>query len=257
MEEPQSGGAMHLIAIACVVVLTVFLCVFFHNADKNTFRAILISVWAIMFVMEVLKQVSLSCTFDEEGKMNWHYHWSIFTLQLCDSPLYMLLPIAFLKDGKLRSGLSVYMATYVLLGGIATYGFPASIFSPNLYCNVHSLVHHGLQIASCALIGVHNRKSLRLRYFAMAIGVFLAFIAVATLYNVGMHFWHPEEHVNMLFISPYEVKRVPDIVYGAWKAMGWGGRMVLYIFGVTGLAFIAYWLNKLFFQHVREKRVTA
>ena len=241
MEEPKAGGAMHLTALGVTIVLAVLLCIFFRNSDNKTFRIILTCIWAVMFVMEVLKQVSTSCVIAPDGTISWHYNWSHFTFQLCDTPIYLLLPVAFLPDGKVRSALSTYMATYILLGGMATYLFPASIYSTSLYCNVHSLVHHGLQIASCSFIGVHNRKDLTLYNFLLAFIIFLAADAAAVLFNVGLHFWHPEQHVNMFFISPYEIKHVPDFLYDGWKALGWGGRLALYVVGVSALAFGIFW----------------
>ena len=246
MEEPKAGGAMHLTAIIAVIVLTALLCIFFRNADEKTFRVILISIWSVMFLMEVLKQVSISCIFAEDGTKTWHYDWGQFTLQLCDTPIYLLLPVAFVKNGKFRNALSTYMATYILLGGIATYAFPASIYSISVYHNVHTLVHHGLQIASCLFIGIHNRKNLHLKSFLWAIVIFIISVGIATVYNVVMHKLHPDQFINMFFISPYFVKDVPEVVNAAWHKMHWMGRIGLYIGGVTVLAFIIF----LFYQLV-------
>ncbi len=253
MEEPKSGGLMHIIAIVSVVVLTLLLCILFRDANENTFRAILVSIWAVMFLMEVVKQVSISCVFAEDGTMSWHYDWGQFTLQLCDSPIYLLLPVAFLKNGKARSYLSVFMATYILLGGIATYSFPASIYTTIAYRNVHTLVHHGLQIASAALIGIRNRKDLTLKNFLAAIGVFVIAVVIATVYNIVMHKLHPEQMINMFFISPYFVKTVPAAFNTAWHNMHWIMRIALYIVGVTALAFIIFGAYRLLIRLVWGK----
>ena len=254
MEEPQAGGLMHIIAIVSVVVLTLLLCILFRDASEGTFRAILVSIWAIMFVMEVIKQVSISCVFNPDGTTRWKYNWGQFTLQLCDTPIYLLLPVAFIPNGRLRSILSTYMATYIFLGGIATYAFPASIYTTSVYHNVHTLVHHGLQIASCAYIGIHNRKDFSFRHFLGAIGVFVIAVAIATTYNIVMHKLHPDQMINMFFISPYFVKTVPDVFNTAWHNMHWMTRIALYIGGVTVLAFIIFLIYRILFRLFRVKR---
>ena len=168
MEEPKPFGAFHLTALALVLLVTVLLCLFFRNAGPTTFRNVLITIWAIMFVMEGVRQIILSCNFTPEGTV-WKYRWDAFPLQLCDSPLYILLPIALLKDGRIRDALIGYAFTYVLLGGIATYIAPSSIATHVVYLNVQTLAHHGLQIASCIYIGVYNRKKIGVKIFGMGI----------------------------------------------------------------------------------------
>ena len=257
MPEPQAGGAMHLIALGLVLVLTLILCIVFHDAKESTFCAILISIWSVMFVMEVIKQVTISCTFTDDGKAVWSYDWGQFTLQLCDSPIYLLLPVALLKDGKLRDALSTFMATFILLGGIATYAFPASIYTTIAYHNVHTLVHHGLQIVSCLFIGVHQRRRLSLRTFGGAMIVFAIAVSIATIFNVGMHALYPDMHINMFFISPYFVKTVPEVVNEAWHKMHWFSRIMLYFFGLSALAFVIFLLYRLATRLFDKKAVAA
>ena len=240
MEEPKPFGAFHLTALAIVVLLTVVLCILFRNADATTYRNILITIWAIMFVMEGVRQVVLSCTFTPEGKATWHYQWFAFPLQLCDSPLYILLPIALLKDGKLRTALSAYAYTYVLLGGLATYISPDSISTTVVYLNVQTLAHHGFQIVSCIYIGVYNRKNIVLRRFLDAFIVFIIAVCIATLFNIVMHHIVPDQVINMFYISPYFFKTAPLIFNAAWSKLGPIGRLFFYIGGMTGIAFIIF-----------------
>lgn len=254
MEEPKPFGAFHLTALAIVVVLTVLLCVFFRNADATTYRNILISIWAIMFVMEGVRQLILSCTFTPEGKAVWAYQWHAFPLQLCDSPLYILLPIALLKDGKLRTALSSYAFTYVLLGGMATYIAPDSISTTVVYLNVQTLAHHGFQIISCIFIGVYNRKSICFRRFLDAFIVFIIAVCIATVFNVVMHHIIPDQVINMFYISPYFLKTAPLIFNAAWSKMSGIGRLFFYIGGMTGIAFIIFMVFYLFARLIRRKQ---
>ena len=257
MTEPKSGGAMHLIALASVLILTFILCVLFHDAKESVFRAILISIWAVLFLMEVISQISYSYTFTEDGSIVWSYHWGKFPLQLCDTPTYLLLPIALLKKGKLRDTLSAYMATYILLGGVATYAFPASIYTTSVYHNIHTLVHHGLQITSCIFIAVRQRNGLTISVFVKAICFFLIAVSVATLYNVVMHKLYPEQLINMFFISPYFVKTVPEVVNEAWHKMHWLSRIGLYIVGLTVISAFFFTIYRWIFHFEKKAKTEA
>ncbi len=240
MEEPKAFGAFHLVAIALVVVITVLLCIFFRNADITTFKRILIIIWAVMVLMEGVRQVIRSCTFTPEGTAVWKYQWESFPLQLCDSPLYVLLPIALMKEGKFRDALIGYTFTYVLLGGLATYIAPSSIATTTIYLNVQTLAHHGLQIASCIYIGVYNRKKVCFKIFGMGILVFLCAVSIATLFNVVMHKIVPDQVINMFYISPYFLKEAPLVFNAAWSKMSGIGRLFFYIGGMSGIAFIIF-----------------
>ena len=239
MEEPKAFGAFHMTALAIVVLITILLCVFFRNADLATFKRILIIIWAIMFLMEGIRQIILSCTFTPEGTV-WKYKWESFPLQLCDSPLYILLPIALLKEGRVRDALIGYAFTYVLLGGIATYIAPSSIATTVVYLNVQTLAHHGFQIASCIYIGVYNRKKIGFKIFGMGILVFLIGVSIATAFNVIMHHVIPDQVINMFYISPYFLKEAPLIFNAAWSKMSGIGRLFFYIGGMSGIAFIIF-----------------
>ena len=259
MEEPKPFGAFHLTAVAIVLIFTIVLCVLYRNANATTYRNILISIWAVMFVMEGIRQLALSCTFTPEGEAVWRYQWHAFPLQLCDSPLYILLPIALLKDGKLRTALSSYAFTYVLLGGLATYLAPDSISTTVIYFNVQTLTHHGLQIASCVYIGVYNRKKIRFRRFLDAFIVFIIAVCIATIFNVVMHKVIPDQVINMFYISPYFFKTAPLIFNAAWSKLGGIGRLFFYIGGMTGIAFIIFMVFYLFayiFKR-RQKKASA
>ena len=251
MEVPQVLGTFHIVAILLTLITTVVICLLFHNADEKTFRVVIVTIWAIMFTMEAVRQFSVSYTFQEDGSLSWRYDWGKFPLQLCDSPLYVLLPIALMKDGKVRDAFSFYSVTYVLLGGVSTYVLISTTFGPYVYLNVQTLAHHGLQIVSAMLILMHNRKRLSWLGFRNAIFVFLGVVTAATLFNVIMHWIVPDQVINMCFISPYFKKTMP-ILNDAWHALHWAPTILLYVFGVTFLAFLLFWLYRGIFRRHSE-----
>jgi len=244
MEEPKAFGSFHLIAIACTILFAFFLCLFFRDANNRTYRVILALVWAAMVVTEVLAEMVLSVSISEEGVLSWQYQWSFFPLQLCDTPLYFLLPIAFLKEGKLRDALSAYMCSFILLGGIIAYAFPSTIFGARVFLNVRTSLHHGLQIAVCAFIGAYNRRRLSLKSFLPSLVVFLISVAFITAFNVGMHALYPDQYINMFYISPYYRRTVP-FLNDAFQQMSAVGVIFLYLSVVSALSFVVYLVYRL------------
>ena len=257
MEVPPVWGIFHFVAIALTALVTLCLCLFFRDSDNKTYRTVLLVIWIIMVLMEAVKQFEESYSFLADGKILWKYSWKTFPLQLCDSPFYFLLPAAFLKDGKVRDAVSSFMCSYILLGGLATYLFPSTTFCSNVYLNVHTMTHHGLQIASCIYIGVHNRHRLSLISFARGILVFVSVVAVATIFNVVMHAIHPEQEINMCYISPYFRKTIPMTAFNdAFQKMHWAAVIAFYIGALTLIAFVLYHIYRLF-TYLADRRKTA
>lgn len=253
METPKQFGTLHIIALLTLAVFSFALCFSFRNAGDKTYRRILVVVWAVMFVMELIGQLRRSVSVAEDGALVWTYRSSFVPLQLCDTPLYLLLPIAFLQDGKVRDALSAYMSSYILLGGIFAFLFASTIFTDNVYVNAHTLIHHGLQVAVCLFIGVRNRRRLTLRAFLSAIVVFSISVAFVTICNVGMHALYPEEEINMFFISPYFRKAVP-ILNDGWQRLHWATVILLYVGVVSAFSFVIYGLQRLIVRFLSSRR---
>ena len=243
MTVPEPFGGFHIVAMLMTILFSVLNCKICRKADENTYRITLLSIWAIMFVMELIKQITISATFTESGDLVFRYDWGSFPLHLCDSPLYLLPAIALLKDGKVRSALSAFMATYVLLGGVSTYILISTTFTANIYLNVQTLAHHGLQIVAALSIATYNRSRINDRAFLRAIIVFFIAVVIATVYNVVMHLLIPDQVINMFFISPFFKKEMP-ILNEAWHALHWAPTILLYICGVTFIAFIIHLIYK-------------
>ena len=255
MDTPKPFGAVHLIALGAAALLIAVLCLLFRNADNKVYRRVLLVIWGVMIVMDVLRMLHMSYAITEEGDIVWGFSWSILPLQLCDAPLYLLPAIALLKEGKIRDALSAFMYSYVLLGGLVTYIGVNSIVNASVFLTVQTLLHHGLQIVSCTFIAVHERGRMRLKLFLWGAMVFILSVIAVTIYNVTAHALHPEQGVNMYFISPYQ-KKVSPIFNDAWMQITGIWQILFYAGGVSAFAFILFILLYGAFYLIRrqEKR---
>ena len=255
MAQPPAFGTFHLVAFALTLLTTIALCFFCHDVDDATYRRILFVIWIVMVVMEALKQFSKCYVISDDGSIVWGYDWTTFPFQLCDGPLYLLLPIALMPDGKVRNALSLYSATYIVLGGLSTYILISTTFGNVAYWNVQTLAHHGLQIVSGVFIGIHNRKNWTdWKNFSSAVVVFLPAVVIATTLNIVLHYLVPGQEINMFFISPFFKKTMP-IWNEAWHKLHWTINIAIYVFGVTIIAFGVYMIYQLFFRLARKKEL--
>ena len=169
----------------------------------------------LMLVMEIFKQI-ISPMSVVDGELVYRYAWSDFPFQLCSTPLYVFPLLVFLSDGRLRDVAAAYTMTFSLIGGIAVYLVPKTVFSVRLALNIQTMVHHGLQIVIGIYTAARYRARINRRFFLGGVGLFAGVYAIANLLNtVGYDFfvargWMNEgDSFNMFFISPRSDQTVP------------------------------------------------
>jgi hypothetical protein len=159
-------GWFHILALAIMFAVGVFLCWKCRNVSDKKFRIIIGVVWAIMLLFEIYKQVEFSFNYDElTGSVRWDYEWYAFPFQLCSKPLYLLPFIVFLPDGKVRNSIIAFIGSFALFGGLATMVFPTTVFIETIGINIQTMVHHGLQVVIGVFALVHERFNLSIKYF--------------------------------------------------------------------------------------------
>ena len=96
---------------------------------------------------------------------------------------------------------------------------------------------------------------MRLKLFLWGAMVFILSVIAVTIYNVTAHALHPEQGVNMYFISPYQ-KKVSPIFNDAWMQITGIWQILFYAGGVSAFAFILFILLYGAFYLIRrqEKR---
>ena len=211
MTEPTPYGWFHLMWIAIVIAVTVFLSVKFKNCDDKTFRKITLIVWIVIFILEIYKQFSFSFE-NNNGVGEWDYSWYSFPFQFCSTPLYLLPIVAFMKDGKVRDSVIAFLMTYAFFGGIAAFILPSDLFIEEAMINIQTMVHHGSQIVIGIFYYVVYRKKINLTFILKGFFTFAVMIFIALTLNIV--FYHAfikeiDETFNMFYISPYFENTMP------------------------------------------------
>ena len=247
MKTPTNFSWFHLMFIAIAILITALLCIKFKNCDDKIFRRIVFIGWILLVVLEVYKQIVF--TFDYDGTtITGDFQWYAFPFQFCSTPLFALPFIAFLKDGKIRDAVIMYMATFSLFAGLAVFVYPNDVFIETIGINIQTMIHHGSQIVFGIFFATYFRKKLNLKRFLSSIAVFAVFCSIAIMLNIIVH--HAfiangiDETFNMFYISPYYPCTLP-ILSTVYEKVHYSIFIVLYIFGFALVAYIIYNIENL------------
>ena len=182
MDIPQSFGVFHTCCLIAVILATVLLVYFFKDAEDKTIRRIVLGVWILLVVFEIYKQLAFAMTV-ENGVADWRYKWYVFPFQFCDTPLYIMPFIAFLKDSKIRDAFIVFFACFTFFAGIVVMIYPNDVFSSTIGFNIQTMVHHGAQVAIGIMLAARYRSKLVLRNLLWSFVIFVGFCVVAITLN--------------------------------------------------------------------------
>ena len=264
MEVPQPYGEFHLISFGLTIVFAILLCVLFRNCSDRTMRILLFISWLVLVIFEVLDQMVIGTTVLPNGTLYFDTDWYRFPFQLCSSVVWILPFIILIPEGKIRDGLIGYMTLFSFIGGLLVMFYPTTIFTRHLVVSLHSVVHHGFQIALGIFFISHERHKYNLRYFTGGVLTFIGLLSIACLLNevVQQVLWAygQEDVFNMFYISPYHGCELP-ILSEIFKLVPYPVFLLIYCLGFILLAFIVYFVATLV-NHVvdyvrhREKYIT-
>lgn len=256
VETPKIFGMFHIISIAILILLTVFLCVKFKNCSDKTFRKICLVCWIIFLVVEAYKQFVFTYDYTPNGVVG-DYQWYAFPFQLCSTSFYVLPFIAFLKDGKVRDCCISYMMTFTLFGGLTAFCYPGLVYIEYLGINIQTMVWHGLQISLGVFFAVHQREKINLKFFFKGVIVFVILCAVACLLNEVVFSYlstiGSDESFNMFYISRHFENHLP-LLSTAFKTMPYVVYLMLYILGFTFISFAIFCVIYFILKCVNKKK---
>ncbi len=239
--EPRLYSPFHLIFVALFIISTLLLCVFFKDCSDKTFRRIALVCWIITVVFEIYKQICyVGYHRTENDGLIWDYWWSEFPFQFCSGTIYLLPFVAFLKDGKVRDAIIVFLATFSLFGGLVNMVYPVGTFNVIIGKSIQTMVHHGVQATFGIFALCYRRKNLNVKDLLRSFIVFAVMLGIAYAMNEIFHLLN-DEYFNMFFISRHFhcplallgdiYKQVPYLVF-----------LCIYVFGFMAIACAFYYI---------------
>lgn len=257
-ESPHSFGTFHFICLAICIAFTVFVCIRMKDCDERAVRIVLFCIWALVVVLETIKQFLFAYDGFENGAAVWDYAWYAFPFQFCSAIFYSLPFVVFLKEGKVRDAFIFFSAFYLFFGGVCVFAYPETCYVDLVFINLQTMVHHGLQIVVGALLMVRYREKLNIGNWAKSLIVFAAFLAVAMALNLTVPGFIDGDTFNMFFISPYFPCTLPvmEMFYSNLpnSLVPYPVFLCIYIFGFALVGFIIYNVARGIYKASQKKK---
>lgn len=246
MTTPTPYGWFHILWLVITALGTMLLILRFRNASDKTVRRILLSLWIVMVLLEIYKQLVGAYKF-VDGKAVWSYYWSWFPFQFCSTPLYTLPFIFLLPDCWWRRAFSAFFAGFSLFAGIAVMLYPGDVFIPTVGICVQTMIHHGAMVAVGIFMVAYNRHHMNKRYFFGSLAVFYSFAAVAILLNETIHTMligkGLNDTFNMFYISRHYPCTLP-VLSNIYAKVSYPSFLCIYLVGFALVSALIYGLEK-------------
>lgn len=132
----------------------------------------------LLLALEVYKQIF--CL-----RVNHPYNWNDFPFQFCSTPMFLMIPAALLKPGRVKEALYKFLAFYGCLAGVSVMFYP-TVISEAVYLTmiIHTMIWHvsmivvGVYVIAARGYGKNLRKEL-----LPGMAVLGVLIALATALN--------------------------------------------------------------------------
>ncbi len=248
MEEPTLYGWFHWLFLALTVIAAIFLCKRFKNADEKTVRKIILTISLISIVLEIYKQFNYTFSY-ENGVIVADFQWYAFPFQFCSTPMYIGLLAALIKNKKVHSALSAYLATFAVFAGLCVMVYPVQVFISTIGINIQTMICHGSMIVLGVYLLYINYIKLEHKTILKAASVFAACVAIAMISNeiAKISGLLERETFNMFYISPYCEPSLP--VYSlVQQVVPYPFCLIIYIAGFS----IASYLILLFAMLIKK-----
>ena len=233
MTTPIAYGWYHILSIAVVIGLCIFLGIKFRNASEKGIKRFLLIMSIIMIALEIYKQLVFSYT---PGK-GWDYQWYAFPFQFCSTPMYVCLVAALVKKGKFQECLYSFLATFSLFAGLAVMFYPGDVFMGLVGINIQTMVHHGGMLLIGVVLLASKSVKLEHKTIIKASYVFLTLVGAAILFSCIYVWLGGTETFNLFFISPYYPSTLPvfNIIY---QKVPYIVFLLLYILSFVFIAYV-------------------
>ena len=253
MNTPPAFGWFHLLAIALVIVGIVVVCLTCRNISDKKFRIIVLCVSLLLIGFEIYKQLNFSY---DPSTDTWDYQWYAFPFQFCSTPMYVMLLIACLKEGKFRDFLCSFLATFGLFAGLIVMIVPGDVFISTIGINIQTMVHHGAMVVMGVFMYVSGKAKIEHKTVLKGAAVFAVFVVVAFGSNMLFHHFGNGENFNMFYIGPYIPCHLP-VLSTIWPLVPYPIWLIIYLVGFTAAAYImllAAMLIKKIVQKVKNNK---
>ena len=206
MEEPGLISWFHFIALIPIITGAILIPLFFKDAKEKTYKRILLTIWIVLIILEIFKQLIKSYHYGEPSY--WEYSIRDFPFSICSMVYYFVPIILFVnkeKHPKIVDAANGYLCFISLTMGIVVCIYTKMVTSDLIFINIQTFIHHGALIVLGVFIYVWNRKNITIKTFYRCLIAFAITAVIAIIINVAFY----PHFINMFFINPTRITNLP------------------------------------------------
>jgi len=194
MERPRAWGAFHALFFFIGIPLAILLAFALRKISKKSEKCLFSTVGGILLISEIFKQLAFTAI---EGT----YRFDLIPFQLCSIPMYLCVLMPMIPDGKIQRAVRTFIATFGLMGGMASYIAPGTMCRDWLELTLHSFLWHLILIFLGFYVFFSHNTKIQKGDFLGAEILYLSLCAVAFLINL-IFINAPGVPVNMFYVGP-------------------------------------------------------
>ncbi len=249
MEKPGLYGWYHLLCLGIVILLSLLFVAIGKKMTTRSVNGVLKFTAITLLLFEVYKQLNFSYNVSDD---TWGYQWYAFPFQFCSTPMYVMLLASCLKDGKLRSCLCSFLATFGLFAGVAVMLYPGDVFISTIGINIQTMVHHGMMVVIGVMMYATGSAKLSHSTIFKGLPIFVCLVGIASGMNVLYHNHGPADQTfNMFYISPYFPCTLP-VLSTIYPLVPYPVFLCIYVFGFAIAGYVMSLFAMLFGKRKKQ-----
>lgn len=194
MERPDAWGTFHTLFFILGIPAAIISAYLLRKLSENAERRLFFGIGIALVLSEIFKQLAYTAI---EGA----YRFDLIPFQLCSIPMYLCIIIALIPDGRISRAMRMFIATFGLMGGMASYLFPGTMCRDWLELTLHSFLWHlALIFLGFYIFFSRNTEYKRAEFFGSEI-LYLSLCCIAFTINI-ICLDSPGADVNMFYIGP-------------------------------------------------------
>ena len=194
MDRPTAWGSFHTHFFFIGIPIAILLAFFLRKISTRKEKILFLIIGKFLILSEIFKQFAFMAI---EGM----YRYDMIPFQLCSIPMYLCILSAIIPDGKTSRAMKTFIATFGLIGGIASYIAPGTMCREWLELTLHSFIWHLILIFLGFYIFFSQNTKKQTSDFLSAQILYLALGAIALGINLLL-INAPGVPVNMFYIGP-------------------------------------------------------
>ncbi len=193
----------------------------------------------LLILSEIFKQLAFTAI---EGA----YRFDLIPFQLCSIPMYLCILMPVLPEGKIQRAMRTFIATFGLMGGVASYIAPGTMCRDWLELTLHSFIWHLVLIFLGFYVFFSHNTEYKKQGFLGAEILYLSLSLIALGINI-ICLDTPGADVNMFYIGPK-----PSNLPLCREITAHFGVAINSIIYMSALSLCAFWIYSL--EYILKKK---